>query len=55
VPAATTTAPAPTGGSQDGSVLDQLDQMSPAPDAAATPPAPADPAASTTPQVPTNQ
>ncbi len=31
VPAANTTAPAPVGGSQDGSVLDQLDRMSPAP------------------------
>lgn len=32
----TTTVPAPVGGSQDGSVLDQLDQMTPAP--GSTPP-----------------
>ncbi|MFV0281821.1 MAG: preprotein translocase subunit SecG, partial [Rhodoblastus sp.] len=31
VPAANTTTPAPVGGSQDGSVLDQLDRMSPEP------------------------
>lgn len=31
VPAQGTTQPAPIGGSQDGSVLDQLDQMAPAP------------------------
>jgi preprotein translocase subunit SecG len=48
VPAANTTAPAPLGGSTDGSVLDQLDQMAPAPDSA---PATAEPA-TTTPQVP---
>jgi preprotein translocase subunit SecG len=50
VPAANTTAPAPVGGSADGSVLDQLDRMTPAPDAA-QPPAAAEPA-TTTPQVP---
>ena len=52
VPAAstTTTAPAPVGGSADGSVLDQLDQMQPAPNAT-TPPATPEPAP-TTPQVP---
>ena len=48
VPAAQTTAPAPVGGSADGSVLDQLDQMAPAPDSA---PATTEPA-TTTPQVP---
>jgi preprotein translocase subunit SecG len=50
VPAANTTAPAPVGGSADGSVLDQLDQMAPAPNAT-TPPATTEPAP-TTPQVP---
>jgi preprotein translocase subunit SecG len=50
VPAATTTAPAPVGGSADGSVLDQLDQMAPAPEST-TPPATTEPA-TTTPQVP---
>ena len=50
VPAATTTAPAPVGGSTDGSVLDQLDQMKPAP-SAEQPPATTEPA-NTTPQVP---
>lgn len=50
VPAAGTTAPAPVGGSSDGSVLDQLDLMTPAP-GAAEPPASTGPA-TTTPQVP---
>ena len=49
VPAQSTTQPAaPTGGSQDGTVLDQLDRMSPAP--AETPAT--EPAAPSTPQVP---
>jgi preprotein translocase subunit SecG len=50
VPAAQTTAPAPVGGSTDGSVLDQLDQMTPAP-TTEQPPATTEPAP-TTPQVP---
>ena len=50
VPAANTTAPAPVGGSADGSVLDQLDQMTPAPEST-SPPATTEPA-TTTPQVP---
>jgi len=49
VPATNTSAPAPIGGSSDGSVLDQLDQMAPAP---TTTPAPGSTAPST-PQVPT--
>ncbi len=51
VPAANTTAPAPVGGSADGSVLDQLDQMTPAP-STETAPATTEP---TTPQVPTSE
>ena len=51
VPAAQTTAPAPVGGSTDGSVLDQLDQMTPAP-TTEQPPAATEPAGTTTPQVP---
>lgn len=51
VPAANTTAPAPVGGSADGSVLDQLDQMRVAP-TAEQPPAASEPAGTTTPQVP---
>jgi hypothetical protein len=51
VPAASTTAPAPVGGSTDGSVLDQLDRMTPAP-TTEQPPASTEPAGTTTPQVP---
>ena len=51
VPAANTTAPAPVGGSADGSVLDQLDQMKPAP-STETAPAATEP---TTQQVPTSE